>query len=116
MEVHAITRSVRISPTKARQVMRTIQGKPANQAVEMLNLIPRKAARLIVKTLKSAIANAENNNELAAENLFVRSAVVESGIHFRRFVPAPRGMAHPIKKRTSHLKIILSDEAPVSKK
>ncbi len=111
MQVHAITRNTRISPTKARQVMRTIQGKRALVAQEMLKFIPRKAARLISKTLASAIANAENNNNLSSRDLIVAEAIVMSGPVFKRFVPAPRGTAHPIRKRCSHLKIVLAEGA-----
>jgi len=74
MEVQALTRNARMSPKKVREVARTIQGRMANDAVEYLTLIPRKSARLIVKTLKSAIANAENNNNLASDTLTVKSA------------------------------------------
>ncbi|MDX2110900.1 MAG: 50S ribosomal protein L22 [Verrucomicrobiota bacterium] len=111
MEVQAITRNTRISPYKARHITRAIQGKSATVAQEMLKFIPRKAARLIIKTLNSAVANAENNFNLSSRDLIVHRALIEEGPAFRRFVPAPRGMAHPIKKRTSHIRIVLSDEA-----
>ncbi|HRI83111.1 MAG TPA: uL22 family ribosomal protein, partial [Opitutaceae bacterium] len=65
MEVQALTRYARMSPKKVREVARTIQGRKAAEAVDYLTLIPRKSARLIVKTLKSAIANAENNKNLS---------------------------------------------------
>jgi large subunit ribosomal protein L22 len=68
MEVQAITRYARMSPKKVREVARTIQGRKAPDAVDLLGIIPRKSARLIVKTLKSAIANAENNNNLSADD------------------------------------------------
>ena len=63
------------------------------------------------KTLQSAIANAENNNNLSSDALTIESATVEEGPAFRRFRPAARGSAHPYKKRTSNIRIILSDEA-----
>lgn len=112
MEVQALMRYSRISPIKARQVAREIQGLPAPHALEVLRFIPRKAARLFAKTLKSAVANAENNHNLSADDLFVHRAVAEEGPAFRRFRPAARGSAHPIRKRTSHLRVILTDEAP----
>ena len=109
MEVQAITRYARMSPKKVREVARTVQGRKAPEAVEYLTLIPRKSARLIVKTLKSAIANAENNNNLSADSLVVKSAIVEQGPVLKRFKAGARGTAMPRRKKMSHIKIVLSD-------
>jgi large subunit ribosomal protein L22 len=110
MEVHAITRNVRMSPQKMREVVRQIQGLPAERAVAVLSVVPRKSARLVVKTLKSAIANAENNKNLKPETLRVKEAVTgRAGIQ-RRFTPKARGSAGPILKRNCHIKIVLSDQ------
>jgi large subunit ribosomal protein L22 len=109
MEVQALTRYARMSPKKVREVVRTIQGRKANDAVDLLTLIPRKSARLIVKTLKSAIANAENNNNLSADNLVVKSALVENGPVLKRFKAGARGTAMPRRKKMSHILIVLSD-------
>ncbi len=109
MEVQALTRYARMSPKKMREVARTIQGRPAAEAVEFLNLVPRKSARLIAKTLKSAIANAENNRNLSADSLTVRSAVIENGPVLKRFKAGARGTAMPRRKKMSHIRIILSD-------
>ncbi len=109
MEVFALTRNARMSPKKVREVARTIQGRTANDAVEYLTLIPRKSARLIVKTLKSAIANAENNNNLASDTLTVKSAVVENGPVLKRFKAGAKGTAMPRRKKMSHIRIVLSD-------
>jgi large subunit ribosomal protein L22 len=108
MEIRALTKNSRISPKKAREITRVIQGKNAAEAVEMLRFIPRKSARLVSKTLKSAIANAENNQNLVAESLVVKSAIINEGPVMKRFRPASRGSAHPYKKRMSHIQIILS--------
>ncbi len=108
MEVTSLSRFTRISPMKAREVARSIQGRPANEALELLAFIPRKSARLLRKTLQSAIANAENNHELSSDDLVIKSAVVEQGPAFRRFKPVARGSAHPYRKRTSHLRIVLA--------
>lgn len=110
MEVKALTKHVRMSPKKMREVSRLIQGLPAEEALDKLQFIPRKSARLIRKTLNSAIANAENNHGLSAEDLVVKSIVIEEGPVLRRFIPVARGSAHPIRKRTSHIRIILEDE------
>jgi large subunit ribosomal protein L22 len=112
MEVQALTRNARMSPKKVREVARTIQGRAANDAVEYLTLIPRKSARMIVKTLKSAIANAENNNNLASDSLTVKSAVVENGPVLKRFKAGAKGSAMPRRKKMSHIRIILSDGNP----
>lgn len=111
MQVTALTRYSRISPKKAREVARTIKGLPANEALETLRFIPRKAARLLHKTLHSAIANAENNHNLNSDRLIVAEAIIEEGPAFRRFKPVARGSAHPIRKRTSHLRIVLAEAA-----
>ena len=93
MEVQALTRNARMSPKKVREVARTIQGRKATDAVDYLTLIPRKSARLIAKTLKSAIANAENNNNLSADSLTVKFALIENGPVLKRFKAAARGSA-----------------------
>lgn len=110
MEVKAITRNVRMSAQKMREVVRQIQGLPALQAQAALAFVSRKSARVVAKTLKSAIANAENNNGLKAENLKVREAVACTGLTMKRFTPKARGSAGPILKRTCHVRIVLSDE------
>jgi len=111
MEVQALTRYARMSPKKVREVVRTIQGRKASAAVEYLMLIPRKSARLIAKTLSSAIANAENNANLSADTLFVKSAVVEIGPVLKRFKAGAKGTAMPRRKKMSHIRIVLSDGA-----
>jgi large subunit ribosomal protein L22 len=109
MEVQALTRYAHMSPKKMREVARTIQGRKAPEAVDYLTLIPRKSARLIVKTLKSAIANAENNNNLSADDLTVKSAIIENGPVLKRFKAGAKGTAMPRRKKMSHIRIILSD-------
>jgi large subunit ribosomal protein L22 len=109
MEVQALTRYARMSPKKMREVANTIQGRKAPEAVDYLGLIPRKSARLIAKTLKSAIANAENNNNLSADSLIVKLAIIENGPVLKRFKAGARGTAMPRRKKMSHIRIILSD-------
>jgi large subunit ribosomal protein L22 len=109
MEVQALTRNARMSPKKVREVARTIQGRKAADAVAYLTLIPRKSARLIAKTLRSAIANAENNSNLSADALTVTRAIVENGPVLKRFKAGPRGTAMPRRKKMSHIRIVLSD-------
>ena len=110
MEVHAITKNVRMSAQKMREVVRQIQGLPALEAQAVLAVVPRKSARVVAKTLKSAIANAENNNGAKPEALRVKEAVAGTAASIRRFTPKARGSAGPIIKRSCHVKITVSDE------
>ncbi len=99
-----------MSAQKMREVTRQIQGLPALQAQAVLSVVSRKSARFIAKTLKSAIANAENNNGIKPETLRVKSAVAGQATTMKRFTPKARGSAGPILKRTCHIKIVVSDE------
>ena len=110
MEVHAILKNVPMSPQKMREVVRQIQGLPVQQAQAVLQFVPRKGARFVAKTLKSAIANAENNKNLKPEKLRIKEAVAGSAMIIKRFTPKARGSAGPILKRRCHIKITLSDE------
>jgi large subunit ribosomal protein L22 len=109
MDVLATTKYARMSPAKAGEVTRLIQGLNAGRALEVLRVIPRKSARLIEKTLKSAIANATNNASLAAETLTIKQAVANEGPRLKRWQPKARGSAGPIIKRTTHIRIVLTD-------
>src|ERR1700760_4704445 len=119
MQVTSTYRFARISAFKAREVTREIQGHSASEALDLLAFSPKKAALLVKKTLKSAIANAENNAELRVDTLLVKEAVVGEGPTFKRFRARARGSASPLRKRTSHIRIVLSDEfvpdAPVKR-
>jgi large subunit ribosomal protein L22 len=110
MEVLAIMKNVPMSAQKMREVVRQIQGLPALQAQALLQVVPRKGARLVAKTLRSAIANAENNNKLKPESLRIKEAVAGTAMILKRFTPKARGSAGPILKRRSHIRITLSDE------
>lgn len=113
MEVKSTYKYARISPKKARDVARAIQGMPVSDALDVLAYTPRKAAQLVGKTLKSAVANAENNHELVADELTIKEATVGDGPTFKRFKPRARGSASAIRKRTSHLYIVLTDEEEI---
>ncbi len=110
MEIKSYSKYMRISPKKAREVARILPGRKASDAVALLKYIPRKAARMFDKTLKSAMANAENNLNLSADDLYIREAIVDEGPALKRFRPCARGSAHPYKKRMSHLRVTLTDE------
>jgi len=110
MEAFAIMKNVPMSAQKMREVVRQIQGLPALEAQAVLQFVPRKGARLVAKTLKSAIANAENNKSLKPESLRVKEAVAGNATTIKRFQPKARGSAGPILKRRCHIKITVSDE------
>ena len=113
MEVRSIYRYARISPFKVREVTREIQGLPVSAALDVLAFTPKKAAFLIGKTLKSAVANAENNANLKVDGLVVKEAVVGEGPTLKRIMARARGSASGILKRTSHIRIVLTDEIPI---
>lgn len=113
MEVRSIYRYARISAFKVREVTREIQGLPVSAALDLLAFTPKKAAFLINKTLKSAIANAENNANLKPDTLVVKEAVAGEGPTIKRIMARARGSASPILKRTSHIRITLTDEIPI---
>ncbi len=119
MEVRSIYKYARISSQKARQVTRAITGMPVSQALSVLDFTPKKAALLVGKVLRSAVANAENNHEMDAEELVVRSAVATPGPTLKRIMPRARGSAAPIKKRMTHITVILGskeEEKPAAEK
>ena len=109
MKVSAHSRFVRQSPYKVRRVLDLVRGLPVEEAEDVLRLTNRAAARPIVKTLHSAVANAEHNHALDAEGLFVTEAFADEGPTLRRFKPRARGRATRINKRTSHITIVVSD-------
>lgn len=113
MQVTSTYKYARISAFKAREVTREIQGLPVSAALDIVAFSPKKVAGLIAKTLKSAIANAENNNDLRVELLVVKEATVGEGPTLKRFQPKARGSAGPIRKRTSHIRIVLTDEIEI---
>jgi len=113
MEVKSTYKYARMSAFKAREVAREIQGKPVGLALDILTFTPKKAAGLINKTLRSAIANAENNNNLDVATLTVKEAVIGEGPTLKRFRPKARGSAGRILKRTSHIFITLTDEVEI---
>lgn len=113
MQVIATHRYARISAFKAREVTREIQGLPAIDALQLLAFVPKKAAPLVGKVLKSAIANAEHNNNVRPELLVVKEAVCGEAPTIKRVRPKARGSAGPVRKRNSHIRIVLTDEVPI---
>ena len=110
MEAVAIAKGVRIAPRKARLVIDLIRGKSVIEADKILKNINKESARISRKVLVSAVANAENNMGLKKENLFVKEAIVNEGQTMKRMKFGSRGHVDPIKKRTSHIKIVVSEK------
>ena len=110
MEARAIAKNVKIAPRKARLVIDLVRGKDVIEADIILSNLNKEAARLIRKELTSAVANAENNLGLDKENLFVSEAYINEGITLKRMKFGSRGHVDPIKKRTSHITIVVSDK------
>ena len=109
MEARAIAKNVRIAPRKARLVIDLIRGKSVAEADVILSNLNKEAARLIRKVLISATANATNNLGLKQEELKVKEAYIDGGLVMKRMKFDSRGYVAPIKKRTSHITIVVSD-------
>lgn len=107
----ATAKYLRIAPRKVRLVMDLIRGKDINDAFAILKFTPKRAAPLIHKVLKSAIANAENNFDMDADKLFISTCYVDQGPTLKRYHPRSRGQAFGILKHTSHITIILSEKS-----
>jgi large subunit ribosomal protein L22 len=113
MQVSSTYRYAKISAFKAREVTRAIQGLPVSAALDLVAFSPKKAAAMIGKTLKSAIANAENNANLRVDGLVVKEAIVGEGPTMKRMMTRARGSGSTIRKRSSHIRIVLTDEIEI---
>lgn len=107
VQVRAVSRYARVAPNKARQVVAHIRGREIEDARRLLELSPKAVAGQILKTLNSAVANAEHNNGLDADDLVVALAVVDEGPTLKRYQPRAMGRAYRIRKRTSHITVIV---------
>lgn len=110
MEAKAIARYVRLTPRKARLVADLIRGKSALEALEILTFTNKKAAVIIKKTLDSAIKNASNNHEMDEEKLYVSKITVDEGPVLKRLKPRAMGRADIIRKKTSHVTVVVSEK------
>ncbi len=116
MQVKAVSKYNRISARKARLVADMVRGENANHAFDILKFTPKKAARLIEKTLKSAVSNAENNHGMDKKDLLITTILIDEGPTLKRHRPRARGMASAIRKRTSHVTIVLEGrQKPIKK-
>jgi len=111
MECRAVGRFIRVPPRKARLVVDLIRGRDINQALEIVRFTRKAAARVVEKVLKSALANAQHNHGARdVDRLFVKEAFVDQGPTMKRFRPRAMGRATPIKKRSSHITIVLTEK------
>ena len=110
MEASAYLRNARISPRKVQIVLDLIRNKPVDIALATLDLTPKAASPIIAKLLKSAMANAENNNNMDKDSLYVAECFVTPGPIMKRIMPRARGRAYRILKRTSHITIVLKEK------
>lgn len=109
MEVKAKAKFIRMSPTKIRLVTNLIKKMSAAEALNQLKFINKLASRPVAKLIKSAMANAEHNFELAKDNLFIKELTVDEGPTLKRSMPRAHGRATPIRKRTSHINLVLGE-------
>lgn len=112
MEVKAIARHIHMSPQKVRLVIDLIRGKRIEYARTQLQFLKKSAALPVLKLLNSAVANATHNFKLEATNLFVKSVTADGGPIIHRWTPRAQGRATPIRKRTTHIAIVLGEKEP----
>lgn len=111
MEIVAQNKSIRISPRKVRLVADVVRRQQATKALNILSLTKKRGASVLLKTLKSAVANAVNNAKLSENSLFIKGIEITEGPAIKRFHPSTRGRVHPYKKRSSHIKVVLEERS-----
>jgi large subunit ribosomal protein L22 len=109
MEVKAVAKYVRISPTKVRKVAREVKGKSVEDALSILGFMPQRSARVLGKIISSAVANADQKPDIEVDNLSVANIVVNQGPSLKRFRARAMGRATRILKRTSHITVVLAE-------
>jgi large subunit ribosomal protein L22 len=110
MQVRAVARYIGLSPRKVRLVADVVRGKPVGEALAILRYLPNAAAKEVEKVVKSAVANAEQNNHLSAEDLYIASILADQGPSLKRWRPGARGRANPIRKRSSHITVVVAEK------
>lgn len=109
MESKAIAKYVRVSPRKSRLVAANVKGLPVEAAMNLLRFTPNKPAGIILSVVRSALANAEHNVKMDVDSLIVKEVLVNEGPTWKRFMPRAQGRATHIRKRTSHITVILAE-------
>ena len=113
MEVKAVSKYLRVSPQKVRTLIGAVKGKPVEAGLNALKFMPQKAAKILEKTVRSAVANADQNPDVDIDLLVVRDVVAHQGPTLKRWRARARGRAARILKRTSHITVILEEESSV---
>ncbi len=109
MESRAVARYIRISPRKVRLIMNEIRGKKVEEALTQLSFAPQKGAFILKKLINSAVANAEQNFDMDVDTLYIKRIFADEGPTLKRFRPRAMGRATRIRKRTSHLTVVLDE-------
>lgn len=109
MEAKAYVKNVRIAPRKVRLVLDLIRGKDAKEAAAILKFTPKGASPVVAKLLKSAVANATNNNNMDESKLYVKECYANDGMTLKRWMPRAKGSASQILKRSSHITIVVAE-------
>jgi len=115
MDIHARLTLARIAPRKMRLVARTLPGLKASDAEVRLQYLAPRGSQMLLKLLKSAIANAKHNFEIDPKKLVVKEVRVGGGAKLKRFMPRSRGSAYRIEKKTSHVDLVLTDQEEAKK-
>ncbi len=113
MEVRAVSKYVRISPQKVRKVVGDIKGKPVESGLQKLKFMPQKAANILEKIIRSAVANADQNADIDIDLLVIRNITADQGPTLKRWKARARGRGTRVLKRTSHITVILAEENSV---
>lgn len=113
MEVRAVSKYVRISPRKVHKVIGAVKGKPVENGIQILKFMPQKAASILEKIVRSAVANADHNADIDIDSLVIRNITADQGPSLKRWKARARGRGTRILKRTSHITVILTEETPV---
>lgn len=111
MEVKAVAKFMRISPTKVRKISGAVKGKPVEMGIETLKYMPQKAAGMLEKIVRSAVANADQQDDIDVDDLIIQNVIVDPGPTLKRFRARARGRGTRILKRTSHITVILAEES-----
>jgi large subunit ribosomal protein L22 len=109
MEIHAAAKFVRISPRKMRLLMDQVRGRKIEEAIDILSFAPQRGAHILKKLINSAVANAEQNSDVDVDSLHIKRVYADEGPTLKRWMPRALGRASKIRKRTSHLTVILEE-------
>ncbi len=109
MEVRAVAKYVRISPQKVRKLIDAVKGKPVEESLDLLKFMPQKAASIVEKTIRSAVANADQHPDIDVDSLVIHNILADQGPTLKRFRARARGRGTRILKRTAHITVILSE-------